>query len=575
MSLLKRPLEMTLDQRLNRITWFTVLLVVAAFLVAFSFVLYDEQKKGVAAEEAFLAQVMHVQEKAIEQEIFLNLDDAIKIRLDGVVANERLKAAHMRACVRVVPIKNPDAGDIVSCSDPSDARRFNSADHAYAEQIISIGVEPMAKLQHFLVKDRSWEDFVPPKLLVSIVCAVIGAFFLHRHAVRNLQRNVVAPLLRNIAEDERSTAIAQTVQMVAHDFRKPFLALRTAINTLQLAKNQADYEALRAKCMPDLEKSIAAVNSLLADVLEFGSTRKSEPEESSITEAIITAFRTLAPLTSSLQVNLSYSFHHRRKVSAESKHVSRIVSNLVENAFQAVNEGGQIWFQSREITSADKRFIEISIGNSGSYIDPENLQRIFEPFVTTKKTGYGLGLAIASKFVREYGGSIWANSSKETGTQFYFTLPVGTEFEPYTDEQLPKKLDPGYVITTNDVRPAKNTQINVNGSSSILLFDDEECVRQAWLILATKTGVKNLKPFASWEDFISQNGFDLAAGATAFVDINFRGSKFSGLEIANNLRRLGISRLYAITADPKVAIASGLFDEVLGKDFPIHLTKAS
>jgi signal transduction histidine kinase len=565
----KHPLEQKLDRRLNRITWISVSLVVAVFLVAFWFVLYDEQKKGVAAEEAFLAQVMRVQEKAIEQEIFLNLEEAVKLRLDGVVTNDRLEAAHMRACVRVVPVKNPETATIVSCSNPHDAARFDDARHPFTELALSIGVEPMAKLQYFLVKDRSWRDFIPPKLLFSILLAIVGAFFLHRHAVRRLQENVIAPLLKNIAENERSSAIAETVQMVAHDVRKPFLAVRAAMDSLRLAKNQADYDAMRTKYMPDIERSVTAVNALLADVLEMGSKRNHAPEEASFTEAMVAAFQTLMPVSSSRHIHVAFDFYHQHKVRAEAKHVSRIVSNLVENAFQAVNDGGEIWFKSREFDASGTRFIEFTIGNTGSFIEPENLLRVFEPFVTTKKTGYGLGLAIASKFVRDYGGMIWASSAHDIGTQFYFTLPAGTEMDLHVGADC-FTLGPDV-----DSDSTGNAPVEVNPASSVLLFDDEESIRQAWSLLAVQNGLKNLKPFSSWEDFSAKNAFDLAVGATAFVDIHFRGSRYSGLEIASNLRKLGVRRIYAVTADPQVAIGSGLFDGVLGKSFPDALTRAS
>jgi len=561
-----------LDKRLSRITWVTVLLVVAVFLIAFWFVLYDGQKKSVAAEEAFLSQVMDAQEKALQHEIFLNLEDAVQIRLDGIVQNERLKAVQMRACIRLIPLKNAGANYISSCTNAADIEQLDSHSREKKERVVTIGVEPVANIEYFLLKDRSLYDFFPPKLLLAILFAAVGAFFLHRHAVRNLQKNVVAPLLRKIAQDERNAAIAKTMQMVTHDVRKPFLALRSIIESLiSPSGREAETHALRTKVLPTLEQSIASVDAMLSDVLEFGTSRGHRPAESSVIEAIARAMQTLVPLFPGIRVRLDYEFQHRQMVRTDAKHLLRIVTNLIENALQAVDDKGRIWFRTRSVSRAGERFVELTVGNTGSFIEEENLERIFDPFVTTKRSGYGLGLAIASKFVDDYEGKIWATSDNRRGTEFHVSLPASGKGEPIDEEGLPQRLDPN----STEANKAFNSKVAQDGTFPVLLFDDEECVRMAWELRADKTGISNLTCFSSWEDFIHKDAFDAVRGATAFVDINFKNSRFNGLDIALQLRKLGVRRLYAITADPRSAVESGLFDEVLGKDFPDHLMRAS
>jgi signal transduction histidine kinase len=560
--------SLQLDKRLSRITWVTVLLVVTVFLIAFWFVLYDEQKKSVVAEEAFLSQVMDAQEMGLQQEMFLNLEDAVQLRLDGIVRNNRLKAADMRACIRLTALKSGSTGVISSCTDPADQAEFDNPNHRYKERILSIGVEPTARIRYFLLKDRSLDDFFPPKVLFAILFAAVGAFFLHRHAVKNLQKNVVRPLLRKIAQDERNAAIAKTMQMVTHDVRKPFLALRTIIESLISADGKADPQALRTKVLPTLDQSIATVDSMLSDVLELGTTRELQPEDSSLTEAFASALHTLLPLFPRLRIHLSYDFEHRRLVRADAKHLSRVISNLVENAFQAVDSGGRIWVRTRRISQSGDRFVEVTVGNTGSFIEESNLERIFDPFVTTKRSGYGLGLAIASKFVADYGGKIWASSSPDSGTEFHFALPISVKHERVSHAELPKIIDPGSPELTREF-------LARSSDNRILVFDDENCIREAWSLCAERSGITNLTYYSSWEDFIDKDAFELVEGAIAFVDINFKNSRFNGLDIAGQLRKLGVTKLYAITADPKTAQESGLFDEVLGKKFPNHLIKTS
>ena len=68
--------------------------------------------------------------------------------------------------------------------------------------------------------------------------------------------------------------------------------------------------------------------------------------------------------------------------------------------------------------------IEIAVHNSGREIPAEDLDQLFRPFFTTKSTGLGMGLSISRTIVEAHGGRLWATSSRESGTEFHFTLPV-------------------------------------------------------------------------------------------------------------------------------------------------------
>jgi len=68
--------------------------------------------------------------------------------------------------------------------------------------------------------------------------------------------------------------------------------------------------------------------------------------------------------------------------------------------------------------------VEIAVHNSGTELPAEDLERMFRPFFTTKSTGLGMGLSISRTIVEAHGGSLWATSSRESGTEFHFTLPA-------------------------------------------------------------------------------------------------------------------------------------------------------
>jgi signal transduction histidine kinase len=106
--------------------------------------------------------------------------------------------------------------------------------------------------------------------------------------------------------------------------------------------------------------------------------------------------------------------------------VQQIFLNLINNAFQAVNDGGRIDIVGRKV---DGGKIAVRVSDNGCGISDENLQRIFEPFFSTKKGsgGTGLGLSITYGLVQRLGGQIAAESELGKGTTFTVTLPVETK----------------------------------------------------------------------------------------------------------------------------------------------------
>lgn len=109
----------------------------------------------------------------------------------------------------------------------------------------------------------------------------------------------------------------------------------------------------------------------------------------------------------------------------DSLKIVRVLSNILSNASEAMNRKGKIWIHSKDVVVKNTPFVELCVGNNGSYIEPENIQNLFEAFYTKNKSGgTGLGLAIAKKIIQSHGGNIRCESSKDLGVEFYFTLPI-------------------------------------------------------------------------------------------------------------------------------------------------------
>jgi len=106
--------------------------------------------------------------------------------------------------------------------------------------------------------------------------------------------------------------------------------------------------------------------------------------------------------------------------------LNQAVTNLILNAIEATPEGGRIEVRVQRAADEDIAVEEVvlTVWNSGSYIPPEEQERIFEPFYTNKSTGTGLGLAVCHTIVDEHGGRIAVHSSQDHGTAFVLRFPV-------------------------------------------------------------------------------------------------------------------------------------------------------
>ena len=111
-------------------------------------------------------------------------------------------------------------------------------------------------------------------------------------------------------------------------------------------------------------------------------------------------------------------------VMADPDQLARVFDNIIQNAFQAMAEGGRLQIEYR-VTAPG--WVALSFADTGVGIPEEHLKRIFEPLFTGKAKGIGLGMAITKTFVEGHGGSIEVKSETGVGTTFTVKLPTGLQ----------------------------------------------------------------------------------------------------------------------------------------------------
>jgi signal transduction histidine kinase len=112
-------------------------------------------------------------------------------------------------------------------------------------------------------------------------------------------------------------------------------------------------------------------------------------------------------------------------VSADPVMLRRVVENLVLNAIDAMPQGGKLTFR----TSANDKYAVLEVSDTGVGLTPEECERVFTPYYTSKQHGTGLGLAIVQSVISDHKGRITVSSRKNEGTTFHLELPVAEDVQ--------------------------------------------------------------------------------------------------------------------------------------------------
>jgi C4-dicarboxylate-specific signal transduction histidine kinase len=129
-----------------------------------------------------------------------------------------------------------------------------------------------------------------------------------------------------------------------------------------------------------------------------------------------------------LETQLSHDVQHVPLVFADRIQLQQVILNLMMNAIEAMSEVSDGPRQLLIRSAADEsQNLVVTVQDSGPGLAPENLDRLFTPFYTTKPQGMGMGLAICRSIVEAHGGRLWATANDDRGAVFQFTLPRGDE----------------------------------------------------------------------------------------------------------------------------------------------------
>ncbi len=386
-------------------------------------------------------------------------------------SQELLQAnSKMRAMLQAIPdlfFRLDRDGTVLDCEAGTLSDLFGEAAHLRGRRICDIPVEEVSlKFQAAIQRVRDTDR----RASIEYCLDLKGKPQWYEARLLPLMKDQVLVLVRNVSErkrmDEEFVRISKLESLgvlaggIAHDFNNILTAI---IGNLAIAKDHVDDREALGEMLSETERAAHRATKLARQLLTFSKGGLPVKRATHIADLLKDSVR-FALTGSNVRCEFEIS-PHLPSVSVDEGQMSQVIDNLVINAKQAMPSGGTIHIEAGSVVVGEEAvdgihmrpgtYVRLAIQDSGTGIPKEHLEKIFDPYFTTKQTGGGLGLATVYSVLEKHEGYVTVRSELGVGTIFSAYLPASTE----------RVLEPAVARMTG------------TGQGSILVMDDEDMVR--------------------------------------------------------------------------------------------------
>jgi signal transduction histidine kinase len=270
--------------------------------------------------------------------------------------------------------------------------------------------------------ETAWHRSLRSMIVFGLAILVVGilgmaTIFYNQHS----QLQKIRSLEAEIGRQERLSELGNLAATVAHEIRNPLNSVSMGLQRLQSEFSPAQDQDQYAHFLDLMQGEVQRLNSIVEQFLSLARPLDLKPEEVRVGEMLYELATLVGgdPKQSKVQFRV-VAPPDLPAVRADRNFLKQLLLNLVLNGIQAMPDGGTI---SLEAMAEDDRLL-LTVADSGTGISPDVLEKIFEPYFTTKANGSGLGLAIARRIIEAHGGKIAVQSEPGQGSRFGVTLPL-------------------------------------------------------------------------------------------------------------------------------------------------------
>ncbi len=286
--------------------------------------------------------------------------------------------------------------------------------------------EPLKTIQRLLEQaDDIWQQriaFLGPNGRQELLCRGTPLFSQEGQRVGAV---VVFDDVTDLIQAQRSAAWGEVARRLAHEIKNPLTPIQLSAERLQVKLatklNETDAQILQ-KSTKTIVQQVEALKEMVDDFSQYAKPAKKQAADIDLAALVQ---EVLALYHSKSEVKFITTFETESLlIKGDPVSIRQVMHNLLINALEAIESHGQIEISLSRMQKNYSDFIEMAFYDNGPGIKEEQIEQIFEPYVTTKAKGTGLGLAIVKKIVEEHGGSIWVDTRYKAGAGFIIQLPA-------------------------------------------------------------------------------------------------------------------------------------------------------
>ena len=304
---------------------------------------------------------------------------------------------------------------------------YRNAHDSYLDHYKTTGERRIIGIGRIVVGERRDGSTFPMELAVGEMHSGGTRFF--TGFVRDLTERQdtqtrMQELQAELMHISRLTALGEMASTLAHELNQPLSAIANYLKGGRRLLERAAPDTVRAaEAMDKAADQALRAGQIIRRLRDFVSRGESDREIESLSKLVEEASALALIGAKELGVRVSYDFdRHVDMVLADKVQIQQVILNLIRNAIDAMMTSPRRALKITTDAADGGGLAQVSVADTGPGLSPEVAERLFQPFVSTKAQGMGVGLSISRTIVEAHGGRIWAESNSDGGVTFHFTL---------------------------------------------------------------------------------------------------------------------------------------------------------
>jgi len=234
---------------------------------------------------------------------------------------------------------------------------------------------------------------------------------------------VVLDDVTDLIRAQRALAWREVARRIAHEIKNPLTPIRLAAQRLRkkYAERAPDLGPVLDESTRVIVREVDGLKALVNEFSRYARMPSSAPQPGDLNQVVAAAASLYADQGRRVRLGTDLD-PQLPPVALDGEQMKRALVNLLDNAVEAIEGDGEIWIRTRGPNGTGR--VTLEVADTGRGVPPEDRDRLFLPYFSTKRSGTGLGLAIVYQIVAEHGGQIRTEDNRPRGTRVVIELPV-------------------------------------------------------------------------------------------------------------------------------------------------------